>query len=437
MSSLLRRFAAIPDARWNFLTMGTDIAFFNLGLSISSPYTILPLFAHHLTSENWIIALIPAVRTLGIYGPPLLVAGLVERRPRVKPMMLRMTLFERLPFLLLGIGAMLLVRQPVVLLALFFLMIFLQAAGGGLTFPEWLDLVARAIPARMRGRFLGGWSSAGNVMGVVGAALATAIVVALPWPWNFALCFGLSFVAVAISFVLLAISREPARPAVYAAPPAVGPLLVRVRAWLADRWQVVRTDAFFQPFLVVNAISGLAGLGNGLLAVAALHRAHMNDAAVGLEASVLIAASTVGGFLWGWLGDHQGHRWVLVWGSACGAVAMALELFADNALLVTLAFLLFGLGTAALQLAQLSFVVEFGTPERRPTYIGITFLLYTPCAAVGPILGGIIADHWGYRPAFLLAALIGGVATLAYALWVRDPRPHPVPGTQVAISAEE
>jgi MFS family permease len=119
---------------------------------------------------------------------------------------------------------------------------------------------------------------------------------------------------------------------------------------------------------------------------------------------------------------------------------MTIELIAENAPLVTVAFLLFGLGTAALQLAQLSFVVEFGTPERRPTYIGITFLLYTPCAAIGPILGGIIADHWGYSPAFGLAALMGVVATLAYALWVHDPRPHPVAGgsgTQVAISVEE
>lgn len=436
MKTFAQRLATIPDARWNFLAMGTDIAFFNLGLSISSPYTILPLFAAHLTTANWLIALIPAIRTLGIFGPPLLVAGFVERQTRVKPMMLRFTLLERIPFLLLAIGAVWLAHFNGILLGVFFLMVFTQAAGGGLTFPEWLDLVARAIPERIRGRFLGGWSSAGYVAGAAGAALATAIVVALPWPWNFALCFSLSFVAVAISFILLAITREPTRVAVET-PRPVGSAMARSRIWLGGLWQVVRTDKLVQPFLVANAISGLALLGSGLLAVAALHQAHMSDAEVGLEATVLIGATTVGGFLWGWLGDHWGHRMVLAWGSFCGAAAMAVEVIALSPWLVTCAFILFGLSTSALQLAQLSFVVEFGTPARRPTYIGLTFLLYTPCAVLAPILGGVIADHWGYAPVFLLATLTALAATVAFALWVRDPRPRGSTHSAVAVATEE
>src|SRR5258707_249539 len=66
--------------RWNFTVLGADIAFFSLGLAISSAYTIMPLFVHHLTANNEAVALIPAMRALGTYVPPLLVAGLVERR---------------------------------------------------------------------------------------------------------------------------------------------------------------------------------------------------------------------------------------------------------------------------------------------------------------------------------------------------------------------
>ncbi len=160
----------------------------------------------------------------------------------------------------------------------------------------------------------------------------------------------------------------------------------------------------------------------------------MSDAAVGLETTALLGATTIGGFFWGWLGDHAGHRMALTWGAACGAAAMLLELFATNAALVTGAFLLFGLSTSAIQLAQLSFVVEFGPPERRPTYIGLAFLLYTPLAVLGPVLGGIIADRWGYAPAFLLAAVVGLAATCAFGLWVRDPRPR---AAFPAMAAEE
>ena len=71
--------------RWNFLVLGGDIAFFSLGLSITSAYTVLPLFVHHLTPENLAVALIPAIRALGVYGPQLFVAPFVERRSRMLP----------------------------------------------------------------------------------------------------------------------------------------------------------------------------------------------------------------------------------------------------------------------------------------------------------------------------------------------------------------
>lgn len=425
MTTLRQRITALPDARWNFLVLGSDIAFFSLGLSISSSYTILPLFAHHLTNANWLIALIPALRTLGTFGPSLLVAGAVERRAHVKPLILALTLLERIPFLVLGIAVVLLAHgDDVLLLIIFYVMVTLQAAGGGLTFPPWLDLVARAIPGNLRGRFIGGWSGVGNIVGVGGAALATAIIVARPWPWNYATVFMLTFVAMSISFILLASSREPERMTLHVLPRAPGNALRRGQSWLREMRSVIRTDKAFQRFLIANAVAGLAGLGNGLLAIAALRQAHLSEEAVSLEATVLIVATTLGNFFWGWVGDRAGHRMVLVFGALGVMVAMALAMVAHQFLLVTLAFFSFGLGNSATLLAQLSYVVEFGAPERRPTYIGLAFLCITPTAALGPLLGGILADRWGYPPVFLLAVLLGLTTTLIYWRWVRDPQPQ-------------
>src|SRR5689334_7038142 len=124
--------------------MGLGIAFFTFGMNISSSYTILPLFAAHLTHENWLISLIPALRTIGIFGPPLLMAGAVERRRHVKPLMLATTLFERIPYLLLAMAAVALAHgRDGALLVIFFVLVFVQAMGSGITFPSWLDLVAR------------------------------------------------------------------------------------------------------------------------------------------------------------------------------------------------------------------------------------------------------------------------------------------------------
>nr|MBA3826948.1 hypothetical protein [Ktedonobacterales bacterium] len=314
MKTLHHRLTGLPDGRWNILVMGLDIAFFTVGLNISSSYAILPLFAAHLTHQNSLIALIPALRTIGIFGPPLLVAGIVERRTRVKPFMLWTTLFERIPFLLLAVAALLLARgQDGALLVLFFILVFTQALGSGLTFPSWLDLIARAIPNHVRGRFLGNSTGIGNILGTGGAALAAAIIVGLAWPVNYALCFILSFVAVTISFGLLASVREPERLAVQT--PNTGTALMRGGLWVRSMGAVVRGDPLFQPYLIATAFSGLAMLGSGLLAVAALKQAHLSEQVVAFEATVLIIASTAANFFWGWFGDRFGHRLVLVWGS--------------------------------------------------------------------------------------------------------------------------
>ena len=34
------------NARWNFIVLGADVAFFTFALNISSAYVVLPLFVH-------------------------------------------------------------------------------------------------------------------------------------------------------------------------------------------------------------------------------------------------------------------------------------------------------------------------------------------------------------------------------------------------------
>ena len=197
---------------WNFTVLGADIALFTLGLSISSAYTVMPLFVHHLTPDNVLVALIPAIRALGLFGPQLLVAPLVERRRHVLPFILLVTILERVPYLVLGLGALWLAHSnATILLILFFLMIFLALFGGGLTYPAWLDMIARAIPDNWLGRFLGLWTGLGGVLGIGGAAVAALLLARAEWPLNFALCFILTFATMVISFILLSLGREPPR----------------------------------------------------------------------------------------------------------------------------------------------------------------------------------------------------------------------------------
>jgi MFS family permease len=426
--------------RWNFLVLGADIAFFSLGLSISSAYAVLPLFVHHLTSSNVVVALIPAVRALGQFGPQLFVAPLTERRERALPLILRLTILERVPYLLLAVGTLLLVgRSAGLLLVLFFVMLFLALAGSGLCSPPWLDMIARSIPGGWIGRFFGLWTGIGGLLGIGGAAVAAAILARVAWPLNFAICFALTFVTFIVSYVLLALGREPVRELPQAPEPSRrGQAAARghaVRAlprgarWRREMreqiraiWGLLREDGGLRRLIAGNALAAVATMAGALFAVAALRRGGLTDAEVGVESTILFVGSTAGYFLWGAIGDRYGHRTVLVWGAVCAAASALLALWAHGFAIYALVFLLLGLNLAAVTLAGFTFITEFGPVERRPTYIALSSVAYAPFAVGAPIVGGWLADAWGYAPVFALSALAGAAAVVVYQWLVPDPR---------------
>lgn len=444
------------NARWNFLTFGSDIAFFSLALSISSAYVVLPLFVHHLTPDNTAVALIAAVRALGLYAPQLLVARLVERQRHALPFILRITIFERVPYLVLAVATLLFAGpHPDLLLVLFFLMLLTALSGSGLCSPAWLDVIARAMPKNWLGRFLGFWQGVGGFLGIGGAAVAAYLLAHVQWPLNFALCFLLTFAAMVVSFVLLALGREPAResaptngksavdaftgrevaeaeaaregPAGVVAAP-MNPLArmhVHLRAQLRELLLLMREDRGLPRLLVSNALAGFAAMAGVLFAVSALKLGGLSNAEAGAEAAVLAIASTAGNFAWGALGDMKGHKLVMTLGSVCAAAAALLALGARGFLPYALIFLFMGLNLAATNLASYTLIAEFGPEHRRPTYIALASVAYAPFAVGTPLLAGWLADAFGYRLVFVLSALAGVLATLCFIYWVPNPRRRP------------
>lgn len=417
---------------WNFTVLGADMAFFSLGLAISSAYTVLPLFVSHLTPNNVAIAAIPAIRALGLYGPQLLVAPLVERRRHALPFILLATIFERVPYLVLALGALWLAgAHNGLLLAVFFAMIFIALLGGGLTYPAWLDMISRAIPTDWKGRFFGFWFGAGGVLGIGGAAIAAAILAQVAWPLNFALCFGLTFAAMVVSFVLLALGREPER-AVHTAQVEVshnqsgresgGVTAGNLRRTAREQWELLQADGALRRLLVGNGLVGVATMAGALFAVSAERLGGLGDAQVGAESTVLFIAMTAGNFLWGMLGDRLGHRLVMAGGSACAAIAALFALGAHGFWAYAVVFAVLGLNLSGIQLAQFTLITEFGPEVRRPTYVALASVAYAPFAIGAPIVAGFLANAWGYQPVFVIAAVAGIAATLAFRLWVPDPR---------------
>jgi MFS family permease len=307
-----------------------------------------------------------------------------------------------------------------VLLWLFFALIGIGTWFGGLGLPAWLDLIARMLPADWRGRFFGYAAALGGLLGVAGATIAALLLQRYAWPTNFALCFACTAICLAVSFIFIAMGREPA--------PAEQATARQSRD--VEYWRrlpaLVRADRNFARYLVATALISAAGMAVSFYTIDAKRTLHLVDAGAGLYAVVLLAASTLGNVLWGVLGDHIGHKRVVEGGALCTGLAALVALLVHGAglgyLAYALVFVLVGLATSGIQLASLTFIIDFAPVPLRPTYVGLANLANVPFTAGAPLVGGLIADRAGYPVVFALTMVLAFAGTFMVWRHIVDPR---------------
>ena len=405
--------------RYNVAALSLDLAFFLVGLSFASQSTILPAFAAHLGASNLVIGAIPALMTLGWNLPSLFVAGYTESLARKMPFVLRYTIWERLPFLGLAAVAFFLARPaPGLSLALMLGMLLLITGTGGILMPAWMDVVARAVPVGVRGRFFAVASLLGGAGGLLGSVFTAWVLARMPAPDGYAACFLMAALCMGLSYVALARVREPRGASLDVAPP-LGAYLRRVA-------RLLREDRNLGWFLLSRALIFVGMMASGFYTVYALRHYGAPDWAVGVFTTALLAGQMAGNVALGALADRAGHLAPLAIGAGALVLANVGALLVPSLELFVVVFVLQGLHLAAVNVSGLSVLLEFApSPAARPTYVGLGTTLLTPVAFGAPLVAGLMTDAFGF-PAVFVAAALGSLAGLALLLGrVREPRHRP------------
>ena len=401
--------------RHNAVVNVLDGTFFWFGSSFIAARTILPLYVSHFTDSTLVIGLLSMITSTGWLLPQLFTANWIQRLPRKKVAPVYLGLFtERLPVLLMVPAAWLVTRSPTLALVLFFLLFAWHAVGAGVVAVGWQDMLAKVIPLDWRGRFFGITNFGGTATGVLGAAAAAWLLDRYAFPYGYMFCFALAAVFIFISWIFLALTREPARES---QAPAISQ-----REYWRRLPSLLRADVDFRLFLLAQVVVAMGGMAVGFLAVYAAQRWQLPDSQAGGFTASMLVGQALSNLLFGALADRRGHKLVLELSALLAASAVGLASLASAPIWFHAVFALVGASFAGFYLSGTMIVFEFSAPDVRPTYIGLSNTVSGVAAGVAPMVGGWLAGAVGYQGLFAVACVVG-LAGFALLRWsVREPR---------------
>ncbi len=402
------------NLKYNYIVNMGDGAFFGFGVGFASYTTVIPLFIATLTSSATLIGLIPAIHNMGWQLPQLLIANRISKMSHIKPYVMFMTVNERLPIFGLALVGLLLPKiGAAAALIISFILLVWQGLGAGLTANAWQIMVGKVIPGEIRATFFGFQNALANLLASVGAFIAGLLITKVAPPFNFASCFLIATVLYIISWIFLNLTREPKR---YIGPEAMSPAPV----W-KNMGSILKADRSFRNFLVSRFITQFGMMAFAFYTVFAVNKLGMTAIQVGIMTSILLVTQVVANPVLGWLSDKWSRKGVLVLGGIFAALSAVLALVIKEPNWFSLVFILNGLANAVYWTIGLTLSLEFGNEDMRPTYVGMSNTLIAPSTILAPLLGGLLADVFGYPVTFIVSSIFGVVAAIMLSLLVKDP----------------
>jgi MFS family permease len=386
---------------------------FNTGTAFVDPTTVLPTFVARVSGSDLAVGLVSAVANGGWFLPQLLGARHVQSRPYKRPMYVLTTCLRAtawvcaipLTYLLAG-------RYPMSALVGFMLCYALDAFGGGLSGPAWLDIIAKTVPAGRLGAFFAHRMFWGG-LGAIGSAMLVRNILGRGgpnFPANYCLLFALALGLFAPGWIAFAAIKEPAGRVAEDQP-----LLTFLRSAPA----VIRGNREYRLLLISRLLLGAGGLAFPFYIIYCQRELGVPDSAVGTYLALQMAGAVVANPLWAHLNDRRGPRALVVASAAASlaspAIALAAALFPQAAWFgrasLAVVFLLLAAAGSGSFIGCTNYLLAIAPEEERPLYIGVQNTLFAVTTFL-PLLGGVLLRFGSFQVLFGLAAALGAAGAV-------------------------
>jgi MFS family permease len=282
----------------------------------------------------------------------------------------------------------------------------------GIGIPAWTSLTADLVPTTIRGRFLASRSVGMGVSALMVAPLAGGIIAWAGFTRGWEIAWLLAFLMGQASTLAYARIPEP-RPAPAAAVKTEGAVrLLDDTNFLffcgtALLWNLALYGAspFFNVYLVEN-LGGSALWVGFLVAVAGIME--------------LVGLSCFGPII-----DRRGAKWVMVIGGLGIPLLPWAWVLVQAPWQIIFINIAGGFLWASYNLGSLNLLLAISPDKKRPTYAAAYQSAVYLSAFLGPLMGGLLAQAYGYRLLFGLSGVGRLLSTLLFIRFVQEIRPRP------------
>lgn len=280
----------------------------------------------------------------------------------------------------------------------------------------WIPMLADVISEDRRSAVFTGRNVFANLVTSVMVMVFGQWLDRVAFPFNYQVMYAFGFCASLLSqfFIMkIAVPDKPVEPAAPRAP--AEPLVKRARAQWTAFVIALREQPNFQRMTTNTVLHGL-----GLWLVAPLYilyyvrQLEASDAWLGLQGTVMTAATIVGWMIWrpviARVGELPILKSIIV---TLGLIPVLIGLL-PNLTLIVFVVALNGLLSPAVNLTHFNTLLKIIPPAERPVYTGMYMTIVNLFAFICPLLGVWIAGMVGLAPAMIAFGLLSILGSTSF-----------------------
>lgn len=392
--------------------------------TVMDPTLVMVAFLSHLTDSPLLLGLVLPIRDGAWSLPQLWVSGFLQSMPR-KVDFYRKISYMRIATWVIVALAMNFVREPGLLLVLFFGAFVISSFASGLGGLPFLEVVGKVIPAEQRGEFFA-WRFGLGGLGSIAASAFVRWALSAGSPLEFPYNYGI----LSVVFLILGTVSVMAFNSIRERPDTV--LLPRqnLNEQLKRSIAITRKDTRYRAFLVLEMMLMLAGSATPFFAVYVQQRLGGSPAMIGVYLGVWTATNLLANATFGRIARRDGVQRVMLFATSAGlllsALVLVLTLIAGPLQLppriaeiwLIPVFVLVGIRGSGMGVSTNSLLLEIAPETERSVYVGFTQTL------MGVVLlltgaSGVVVELFGFQVLVVITLIAHGLALYAGRLVMR------------------